>query len=89
MKDSLVFLFLLCVTVLSANEKTDMESELKLRWENTAFKYTKIVGIGPEKGICRRDPSDVIRLDDKYYIFYTKLNSGAPVYPEGYYGFQR
>ena len=38
----------------------------------SAFKYSPITGLGKEKGITRRDPSKVIRVGDKYYVWYTR-----------------
>jgi predicted GH43/DUF377 family glycosyl hydrolase len=42
-------------------------------------------GLGREAGVCRRDPSDVIRVGDKYYVWYSKVTKGAPLYPSGYF----
>ncbi len=39
-----------------------------------------------DAGIMRRDPSDVIRVDSTYYIWYTKLDSNAQGYPGGWAG---
>ena len=36
------------------------------------FRYMPIEGIGYEKGIVRRDPSCVIRVDGLYYVWYTR-----------------
>ena len=33
---------------------------------------TPLTGIGPEKGVSRRDPSDVIKVDDLYYVWYSR-----------------
>lgn len=44
----------------------------------TSFTYRNIVG--PEGGITRRDPSDVIKVADLYYVWYTKTPKG----PSGY-----
>ncbi|MFI3294830.1 MAG: family 43 glycosylhydrolase [Rikenellaceae bacterium] len=46
------------------------------------FEYTQISGVGYEKGCTRRDPSDIIRVGDKYYIYYTKVYGKA----SGYWG---
>lgn len=46
------------------------------------FTYNKINGIGFEKGITRRDPSDVIKVDDVCYVYYTKVIGRAA----GYWG---
>ena len=34
--------------------------------------YTQLSGIGQERGVMRRDPSDVIKVDDLYYVWYSK-----------------
>jgi len=34
--------------------------------------FSPAAGIGPEKGIMRRDPSDIIRVGRLYYVWYTK-----------------
>jgi len=34
--------------------------------------YTKLAVIGQEKGIMRRDPSDIIKVGDTYYVWYSK-----------------
>ena len=36
------------------------------------FKYSRITGIGKEKGVSRRDPSTVAKVGDTYYVWYTK-----------------
>jgi arylsulfatase A-like enzyme len=48
------------------------------------FIYT--TAIGPEEGVTRRDPSDVIRVADKHYVWYSKVAPGPDVwgYPSGY-----
>ena len=46
------------------------------------FTYTKISGIGHEQGCTRRDPSDVILVDNTYYVYYTKVYGKSP----GYWG---
>ena len=46
------------------------------------FKYAEAKGISHEKGCTRRDPSDVIKVDDTYYVYYTKVYGRSP----GYWG---
>ncbi|MDN5201482.1 family 43 glycosylhydrolase [Fulvivirgaceae bacterium BMA10] len=48
----------------------------------TNFKYDTITGIGHEEGCTRRDPSDVIKVGDTYYVWYTKVYGRSP----GYWG---
>jgi hypothetical protein len=52
-------------------------------------------GLGSEAGVCRRDPSDVVELDGRWYVFYTRVEADAqhplaeggwPRYPSGYLG---
>ncbi len=55
------------------------------------FRYASVTGIGREEGVCRRDPSDVIKVGDTYYVWYTKVvrkdtTSGRHGYPSGYQG---
>lgn len=46
------------------------------------FVYQKVSGIGFEKGITRRDPSDVIMENDTCYVYYTKVKGIT----SGYWG---
>ncbi len=39
-----------------------------------------------EPGVSRRDPSDVIRHEGTYYVWYTKVGEDEPGYPSGYPG---
>lgn len=34
--------------------------------------YSEARGIGAEKGVMRRDPSDIIKVGDRYYVWYSK-----------------
>jgi hypothetical protein len=36
------------------------------------FQYEPALGLGEEEGVCRRDPSSVIRVGDLYYVWYTR-----------------
>jgi len=40
---------------------------------NKSFSYQEAKGIGLEEGITRRDPSDVIKVGNTYYVYYTKV----------------
>ena len=35
-------------------------------------RYSPAKGLGPEPGVMRRDPSDIIKVGDLYYVWYTK-----------------
>ncbi len=59
-------------------EKLVQSNELK----QVVYAFDEITGIGFEKGITRRDPSDVIQVDGVFYVYYTKVIGRAP----GYWG---
>jgi len=41
----------------------------------TRFRYKPVKGLGYEPGINRRDPSSIIKIDGKYYVWYTRNQS--------------
>ena len=48
----------------------------------TTFKYTHVTGIGPEKGVARRDPSTILKVGDLYFVWYTRYEGPPPVGPK-------
>lgn len=64
------------------SEKQKTAEEIKSYFESKEFQIEKIEGIGFEKGVTRRDNSDVIKVGDKYYVYYTKVFGQSP----GYWG---
>ncbi len=52
------------------------------QWESVSIKYDTVYGIGYESTCTRRDPSDVIKAGDTWYIYYTKVFGRAA----GYWG---
>ncbi len=36
------------------------------------FKYSRVTGIGKQRGVSRRDPSKVVKVGDTYYVWYTR-----------------
>ncbi len=56
--------------------------EVKEDLTGLVFKYDEVVGIGHETGCTRRDPSDVIKVGDTWYVWYTKVYGRSP----GYWG---
>jgi len=48
--------------------------------------FTFTDAIGHEPGVTRRDPSDVIKVGGKFYVWYSKVKKGPGVfqYPSGY-----
>lgn len=56
--------------------------DIKEYFKGVKFTYTDVAGIGYEKGCTRRDPSDIIKVGDTWYVYYTKVYGRAP----GYWG---
>lgn len=46
------------------------------------FKYTDLKGLERSPYISRRDPSKIIRIKGKYYVWYTYRNTPIPVGPQ-------
>ena len=55
---------------------------IRSKFSKIEFLYNDVTGIGYEKGCTRRDPSDVIRVNDICYVYYTKIYGRSP----GYWG---
>ena len=53
------------------------------KYESLNFSYQNITGIGEEKIYNRRDNSDIIKVGNTYYVWYTRMDS--PV-TSGYWG---
>ncbi|AWW32717.1 xylosidase [Echinicola strongylocentroti] len=51
--------------------------------ETISFSYSEVSGVGKDDVYNRRDPSDVIKVGDKYYVWYTRMDS--PI-RSGYWG---
>jgi len=54
----------------ATTEVADAGAEAK--YGTVKLTRTDLTGIGIEKGVMRRDPSDVIKVGDLYYVWYSK-----------------
>lgn len=79
-KNSFFISIFLLIIFLSSDKLSAQENTLEI--SPTQFNYTEVSGIGHEKGCTRRDPSDIILVDDTYYVYYTKVYGKSP----GYWG---
>jgi hypothetical protein len=59
----------------------ELES-IQAKFSKLEFLYDTITGIGHENGCTRRDPSDVIKVGNTWYVYYTKIYGRSP----GYWG---
>jgi hypothetical protein len=82
-------LFLACMLFLGAcgNKSADKLKNDKgaddRKLDTISFSYTEITGIGIDSTYNRRDPSDVIKVGNKYYVWYTRMDK--PI-RSGYWG---
>ena len=81
MRTSIIILAIIygLISNLFAQQNIDV---VKGIYSNIEFKYDEVEGIGHEKGCTRRDPSDVIKIGDTWYVDYTKVYGRSP----GYWG---
>jgi len=53
--------------VASAQKKNE-----RSKYKTSSVKRVEVTGVGDEDGVMRRDPSDVIKVGDLYYVWYSK-----------------
>ena len=83
MKSTVLSIFLSSLLFIACSmDNVSGDLDVKSWFRNMEFNYSDVSGIGYEKGCTRRDPSDVIKVGDKYYVYYTKVYGRAP----GYWG---
>ncbi len=70
-------LFFSCTTTTRKSPE-----EIKSYFKKKEFVFSDAKGIGHEKGCTRRDNSDIIKVGDNYYVYYTKVFGRSP----GYWG---
>lgn len=77
---------IICVFVTSAcnsrNPSNESQSKSPSDTNSLSFTYQNIKGIGPDSLYNRRDNSDIIKVGNKYYIWYSRMDS--PITP-GYW----
>ena len=79
---NIILVFSCLLLLCNCKNKTSTEISLNQELKAVTFDFTELPGIGLEKGITRRDPSDIIYIDRVYYIYYTKVIGQA----SGYWG---
>ena len=74
--------FLTGMNVSCTGQTSNSIEKVKEYFSGKTFQFEAVKGIGFEEGVTRRDNSDIIRVDGKYYIYYTKVYGRSP----GYWG---
>ncbi|GAA0880810.1 family 43 glycosylhydrolase [Algoriphagus jejuensis] len=78
------FLILLAFfTLLGCQPKSGQVTEADTTSADIQFSYQDITGIGRDSIYNRRDNSDVIKVGDTYYVWYTRMDSPVTA---GYWG---
>ena len=68
--ESAMRIFLLATALITSSTLCTFAQEpTKGVWK---AEYSDVEGIGKEKGVMRRDPSDIIKVGDLYYVWYSK-----------------
>ncbi|MCF7975637.1 MAG: family 43 glycosylhydrolase [Phycisphaerae bacterium] len=87
-------------SLLAAQKSGDPEvmTAVKADFEDRDFTFQEVAnledraGIGQQRGITRRDPSDIIQVGDTYFVYYTYVDQNAlppnlrPLRASGYVG---
>ena len=82
-KLGIVIIFASLITSCNTTKKEKkIEKEVKTETEVVNFTYQDITGIGKDAVYNRRDNSDIIKVGDTYYIWYSRMDS--PITP-GYW----
>lgn len=59
-------------TLLMVDCKNLKSKDTVLSIKKVSFSHSILQGLAPENGVCRRDPSDIIKVGESYYLWYTK-----------------
>jgi hypothetical protein len=69
----LLMLAVLLTSLIFRGQRRDSVPDLP-EFQGKKFAYQDIAGIGLTPGLTRRDPSDVIRVGDVYYVWYSRVD---------------
>ncbi|MGB7324464.1 MAG: family 43 glycosylhydrolase [Rubripirellula sp.] len=62
--------FLFAAVLIAANSAASDAEDRPIG--TVKISYSELSGIGAEEGVMRRDPSDIIKIGDLYYVWYSK-----------------
>ena len=78
MKRLIYLLFLITLIAAHSSYATRAQAQSETKGDDKSeigkvvVTHSKLTGIGDEKDVMRRDPSDVIKVGDLYYVWYSK-----------------
>ena len=67
-----IFCTVFCFIIVTAQVNARQGSDLLPEFRNVKFVYREINALGFEEGVTRRDPSDIIKVDSLYYVWYSR-----------------
>ncbi|MCP4978094.1 MAG: family 43 glycosylhydrolase [Maribacter sp.] len=74
--NNIIITLILILVLIGCTSKKDTE----IKVNSVSFSFSILKGLEPENGINRRDPSDVIKVGNTYYLWYTKTEIGYSGY---------
>ncbi len=83
MKRSFVWIILAFFSTIACQPKSKQEVKMAISESDIQFSYQNISGIGKDSVYNRRDNSDVIKVGNTYYVWYTRMDSPVTA---GYWG---
>jgi hypothetical protein len=81
-KMGMLFVCAILISACTAKVSSAKAQEI-IQNDSVSFTYSDVLGIGKDAQDNRRDPSDIIKVGGKYYIYYTKMISPQT---SGYWG---
>lgn len=79
----MLIMYILLLSACTSGNSNKAETQQEKGPEIASFSYSEVTGVGKDAVYNRRDPSDVIKVGNKYYVWYTRMNS--PI-RSGYWG---
>lgn len=80
---AILVIFIFLSGACTSGDANQAESQENIAPEAVSFSYSDVTGIGKDAVYNRRDPSDIIKVGNKYYVWYTRMDS--PI-RSGYWG---
>ncbi|CAM4222318.1 family 43 glycosylhydrolase [Zobellia nedashkovskayae] len=80
----ILMVLVFCITSCnSVKKEKNAKEDVKTEIDSIKFSYQEITGIGKDSLYNRRDNSDIIKVGDTYYVWYTRMVSPETA---GYWG---
>ena len=70
-----MFLISFALNSACASKGNSKKAQGTMKTDSVSFTYSEITGIGVDSLFNRRDNSDIIKVGNKYYVWYTKMVS--------------